>query len=221
MTCFVVFHPSEPGGNHRRRNQDKGLGYGDAGGISYPAPGVKEVIARARKAGFAVIAMKTMLAIDTRRPLETPADLIRDGMNAAQSALKWVLQDRNVDTTVPGMTTFEHLAQDLAVMGSRMGFLDRRTLIRYAGLREGGACGGVAGCDGCGGNVHSAWTSRPQPLCQVCHGYGDIGLARENSRDLPASSKVDACSGCDECVVKCAHGLNLTETVRSARRLFA
>ncbi len=191
-------------------------------GYNYTSPpGVGEVIARARKAGFAVIAMKTMLAIDTRRPLETPAELMKGGMNAAQAALKWALQNKNIDTTVPGMTTFEHLAQDLAVMGTRMGFLDRRDLIRYAGLREGGACGGVAGCEGCAGQCPYGVDIRDLNRCVgYAHGYGDIGLARENYRDLPSSSKVAACSGCDECLVKCAHGLNLTETVRQARRLF-
>ncbi len=192
-------------------------------GYNYTSPpGVAEAIERARKAGFAVVAMKTMLAIDTRRPLETPAEMKKGGMNAAQAALKWALQNPWIDTTVPGMTTFDHLAQDMAVMGTRMSFLDRRSLIRYAELREGGACRGVAGCDGCAGQCPYGVDIRDLNRCVgYAHGYGDIGLARENYHDLPASSKVDACSGCDECIVKCAHGVNLTETVRSARRLFA
>ena len=51
-------------------------------------------------------------------------------------------------------------------------------------------------------------------------GYGDIGLARENYDYLPDSSKVDVCDECDECVVRCANGLDLTETIRRARELF-
>ncbi|MBI3001875.1 MAG: formate dehydrogenase accessory protein FdhE [Deltaproteobacteria bacterium] len=46
-------------------------------------------------------------------------------MNAAQAALKWALANKNIDTTVPGMTTFEHLAQDLSVLMDYFGtFLD-------------------------------------------------------------------------------------------------
>jgi predicted aldo/keto reductase-like oxidoreductase len=53
------------------------------------------------------------------------------------------------------------------------------------------------------------------------YGYGDMELAKENYRDLPAGWKVDVCSDCDECVVTCVHGINLTESVRNARTLFA
>jgi hypothetical protein len=52
------------------------------------------------------------------------------------------------------------------------------------------------------------------------YGYGSMELARENYRDLPPSSRVETCSDCDECLVRCAHGLDLTETVRQARKLF-
>jgi predicted aldo/keto reductase-like oxidoreductase len=184
-------------------------------------PNVGKAIERARKAGLAIIAMKMLISIDSRAPLTVPPELRKGELNPAQACLRWVLQNHWVDTTVPGMTAFEHLAQDLAVMGTRMGFLDRRTLTRYAGLRDGGSCRGVAGCDGCAGQCPYGVDIRDLNRCVgYAHGYGDLELARENYRDLPPSSSVDTCSGCDECLVKCAHGLNLTETIRQARRLF-
>jgi predicted aldo/keto reductase-like oxidoreductase len=191
-------------------------------GYNYTSPpSVGQAIERARKAGLAVIGMKMMLAIDTRRPLDTPAELRKGGMNAAQAALKWVLQNNYIDTTVPGMTAFEHLAQDLDVMGSRMTFQDRKTLIRYARARQGGYCHGTAGCTGCQNQC-----PKGVKICELnrcvgyVNGYGDPALALENYRDLPSGSRIEACGDCDECQVKCRHGLNLTETVRQARVLF-
>jgi uncharacterized protein len=184
-------------------------------------PEVGKAIERARNAGLATIAMKMMIAIDSRKPLEAPAELKKGGFNAAQACLRWVLQNRFVDTTVPGMTSFEHLAQDMAVMGTRMGFFDRRTLTRYAGFREGGACRGVAGCDGCAGQCPFGVDVRDLNRCVgYAHGYGNIELARENYRELPHSSKIEVCADCGECLVKCAHGIDLTATVRQARTLF-
>ncbi len=191
-------------------------------GYNYTSPPeVGKAIERARKAGLATIAMKMIISIDTRKPLDVPSELRSGDLNAAQAALKWALQNPYVDTTVPGMTTFEHLAQDLSVMGTRMSFHDRKTLIRYAEARSGGNCRGSAGCTGC-----QSQCPKGVQICELnrcvgyAHGYGDERLARENYRDLPVSSKVEACADCDECSVRCIHGLNLTETVRQARTLF-
>jgi predicted aldo/keto reductase-like oxidoreductase len=132
-----------------------------------------------------------------------------------------VLQNPYVDTTVPGMTSFEHLAADLAVMGTRMSLRDRRTLIRYAEARSGGACRGTAGCTGCQGQCpHGVEICDLNRCVGYAHGYHDPELALENYRALPSSSRIEACGNCEECQVKCAHGLNLTETVRQARILF-
>ncbi len=191
-------------------------------GYNYTSPpSVENAIERARKAGLATIGMKMMLAIDTRRPLDTPAELREGGLNAAQAALKWALQNKYLDTTVPGMTTFEHLAQDLAVMGAKMSFFDRKTLIRYAHAREGGYCHGTGGCTGCQDKC-----PKGVEICELnrcvgyVNGYGDPSLALENYRDLPTGSKIEVCGDCEECKVTCAHGLNLTETVRQARLFF-
>ena len=53
------------------------------------------------------------------------------------------------------------------------------------------------------------------------YGYGDRRLAEENYINLTRSNRIDICNDCDECLVKCVHGLNLTENVQRARELFA
>jgi uncharacterized protein len=177
---------------------------------------VTNAMEKARKAGMAMIAMKTLLKgkaySDPLYPKATPA----------QSALRWVLQHPFVDTVIPGMTAFEHLTENLALAGTKTGFLDRIELNRYAENLKGVYCRGVAGCTGCqnqcplGVDVHEI-----NRCLGYAYGYGDLRLARENYAELPASTKVDRCGGCDVCTVKCVNGIDLNDSVRRAKQLFA
>jgi predicted aldo/keto reductase-like oxidoreductase len=198
-------------------------------GYNYMSPpSVKAAIARARKAGLGIVAMKTFLnPIDLATwNWETIKDIRKDKkskVTPVQALLKWVLDDPNVDTTVPGVTSFEQLEEDVAVMGLKMSFNDRRELSRYAEAvdSESGYCRGVAGCTGCEGQCPYNVSIRELNRCvRYAHGYGDPGLARENHDRLPAHRQIAACSNCEECQVKCVHGLDLTAMTREARVLF-
>ena len=186
-------------------------------------PSVQASIEKARKAGIAIIAMKNLLTSSwPASPLE---DLRKDKtgkLSKSQAFIKWVLDDKFVDTTVPGMTSFEQLDEDIALMGMKMSFGERRTLRRYGELLRGRYCSGVAGCTGCLNQC-----PRGVQVCDLnrcigyADGYGNIDLAHENYRELPVSSRVENCSNCDECTVKCVNGLDLNRTVKRARELFA
>jgi len=186
-------------------------------GYNYESPPeIKTAIARARKSGIGIIGMKTQLKG------KGWVDHNMGDITINQAALKWVLQDPNVDTTIPGMTTFEQLAEDLSVMGMKLSFNDRMELNRYGERLEGSYCHGVAGCTGC-----SEQCPKGVRICEVnrclgyAYGYGDVDLARENYDSLPRECRVDVCDDCDECKITCVHGLNLTENIRKARALFA
>jgi predicted aldo/keto reductase-like oxidoreductase len=67
-----------------------------------------DAIQYAAESGLGIIAMKTMAGVywdkERTKPINTTA------------ALKWVLQNKNVHTTVPDCSTYEQLEQDLAIM---------------------------------------------------------------------------------------------------------
>ena len=69
---------------------------------------IEETIQYAADAGLGIIAMKTMAGNywdkERTKPINTKA------------SLKWVLQNQNVHTTVPGFTTFDQLYQNLEIM---------------------------------------------------------------------------------------------------------
>ena len=198
-------------------------------GYNYMSPpSIKAAIARTRKAGLGIVGMKNLLnPIDLATwNWEQIKDIRTDKkskITPTQALLKWVLDDKNVDTIVPGVTSFEQLAEDVAVMGLKMSFFQRRGLTRYAEAVDGerGYCRGAAGCTGCQGECPYGVSICELNRClRYAHGYGNIELARENYARLPESSRVDACGDCEECAVKCVNGLNLTEMVRKARELF-
>jgi len=69
---------------------------------------VKKAISYAAKSGVGIVAMKTMAGAYWDRERKHPIN--------SKAALKWVLQDENVHTAVPGFTTFYQMELDLSVM---------------------------------------------------------------------------------------------------------
>jgi len=184
---------------------------------NYMSPeAVTTAIERARKEGIAIIGMKTQL-----KGKGWPDHGMGD-MTINQAALKWVLENPYVDTTIPGMTAFEHLTEDHAVMGMRMSFREHNELKRYGMKIDRSYCRGVAGCTGCRDQCPNGVEVCELNRCLgYAQGYGDMRLARENYEMLPPNKRVDVCGDCDECAVRCVNGLDLTENIRRARELFA
>jgi len=195
-------------------------------GYNYFSPAsVKPAIERARKAGIGIIGMKNLLNPATN-PWTELDDIREDGMkesmSAAQALIKWVLDDPFVDTTIPGITSFEQLAADVAVMGMPMNFGEKRSVLKFGEAVRKHYCRGVAGCTGCVDQCPKGVRVNDINRCLAyAESYGSVGLAWENYRELPPSSKVDVCADCDECSVQCVNGLDLTGHIRKAKELFA
>jgi len=193
----------------------------------FSPPEVGASIEKARNAGLGIIGMKNLLnpashpwkELDDIRSEEQKAS---GKITTAQALIKWVLNNRFVDTTIPGITSFEQLRDDVAVMGMPMTFSKRRSLMRYGESLRGSYCSGVSGCTGCQGQCPKGMNVNNLNRClSYAVSYGDIALAQENYDNLPDSSKIGVCDECEECVVRCANGLDLNETIRRARELFA
>lgn len=187
-------------------------------------PSVKESIAKARAAGIAIIAMKNILnpATNPWTPLADIREGDGGGMTAQQALIKWVLEDPNVDTTIPGITSFEQLADDVALMNMRMGFEDRETLRRYAANVGNHYCRGLTGCTGCQNQCpHGVQVNDILRCMGYANGYGDPAMAWEQYRSLPQPSRLAACGDCDECTVTCVNGLDLTRMMKQAKEMFA
>lgn len=167
---------------------------------------VRQAIARAAEEGIGIIAMKVMGGAMAMDPL-TPVN--------AGAALKWVLQDPNVHTTIPGFTTFEEMNIDLAVMENlALSDAEKEYLQKHASLP------GLY-CQQCGRCLRQCQARLPIPdlmrAYMYTYGYRNIRLAYDLVASLDLQGKV--CEDCGVCPVKCSIGFEVPRKIRDVARL--
>jgi predicted aldo/keto reductase-like oxidoreductase len=168
---------------------------------------IKEKIALAAEKGIGIIAMKTMAGAYLDREKTKPIN--------CKAALKWVLQDPNIHTSIPGMTSFDMLAENLSVMENPELTEEEMKDLREAGLIAGMYCDG---CPSCTVNcrrqlpVHDMMRSY-----MYAYGYNDFKKARNLLRD--AGIRNNPCEGCESCTVVCPKNFNVAERIRDISRI--
>jgi uncharacterized protein len=173
-------------------------------------PDLTAAIEEAAKAGIGIIAMKTQAGGYT--------DARMGSLSPHQAALKWVLQNQGVASTIPSMVNYDQLNENIRVMGKKMGLFDRKTLYRYGKAIDGVYCRMCGSCrNQCPRGVDVEQTSR---ILMYHDGYGDTGLAGDAYQDMPVSSRPAPCSSCAACTVRCAHGLNVAAKMKRTAGLF-
>ncbi len=181
-------------------------------------PAIKQAIARAAKAGMGVIAMKTQAPLSTKTQANSQGNPneAADMGPAHQAALKWVLQDTNVATTIPGMKTLSHIQEMMPVMGMKLTSADERALRNYSTAIDPYYCRLCAECEKtCPEGVKISVVNR---ALMYAEGYKEHGLARATFREASSAS---ACTACNDCVARCVNGLDIAEKMRRARSLLA
>jgi hypothetical protein len=182
-------------------------------------PFMNSVIQEAEKAGKGIVAMKVMAGGIRRLPPTNPnyARLTREG--ALLSALKWVLTNPGVHTTVPSMTDMDQLDENLKAMADAFSDTDRKTLAMH--LQQIGPmyCRMCGECDGqCRKGLPVADVLR---FLTYADGYGQFGLARERFQELDAAHAAVKCADCPGCTVQCPYGVKVTGRLIRAQELFA
>jgi len=172
---------------------------------------VKDAIARAAKAGIGVVAMKTQAGGYETKEL--------GDISPHQAALKWVLQDPNVATTIPAMVNLDQVKEDTEVMGMKLSTVDKQILTRYGDAIRPYYCMSCGKCEAtCPKGVDIPTVNR---CLMYAEGYRDLDLARSTYAELPTELSVAACRDCTECVAKCVHGLDIAAKIRTALTVFA
>ena len=167
---------------------------------------------RAHEAGVGVVAMKTQAkgGYNTKE---------LGDITPHQAALKWTLQHDFITTAIPGMTTFEAVEENAAVMNTKMTWIDRRNLYRYAKLIDKSYC---RMCDQCADTCPKGVAiSDNMRFLMYAEGYGDLELGRSHYRSLSTTETAAACMDCTKCVAKCVNGLAIAERMRLAHTMLA
>ena len=176
-------------------------------------------IREARSKGAGVVAMKVMAGgfrkIRPGHPLYEKFQ--KDGTMLA--ALKWVLADKNVDSTIPSMKDMEELEENLRAMSSPLTEEDRKLLARQLDYIRPLYCRTCGACEGaCPKGLPVSDMLRHLSYAE---GYGQFQLARENFLELPAEVRAVRCADCAECAVECPNGVRVAERLIRAQELLA
>lgn len=169
---------------------------------------VRDAIGRAAAAGLGVVAMKTQAGVywsGTR---------IRINMKAA---LKWVLQDENVHTTIPAFSNYDEMLEDLSVMEDLTMTPEERRDLRLGealGL-PGLYCQQCARCLGqCPENMEI-----PVLMRASMYAFGHQQPAKALAMMRGWSPSDVACTECSVCKVRCALGLDVKSRALDIARL--
>jgi len=131
-----------------------------------------------------------------------------------KAALKWVLNDENVCTAVPGMTTFDQLYLNLKVMSDfTLSEGEKRELQLASKLKGTLYCQNCRSCiSTCSHRVEIPTLMRAYMYAQ---GYGNLFQASITTAGLPQKSGLNVCRDCSSCTAICRNGININSRLKS------
>jgi hypothetical protein len=168
---------------------------------------LRRAVAEATAAGIGVVAMKTQAGVYWDKERQQPINM--------RAALKWVLNDPNVTTAIPGFTTFDQLKEDLTVMTDL-----KLTPQEMKDLKLGEQVAGLY-CQQCGQCVPGCPKSLPIPdlmrSYMYAYGYRNLQAAHELVGSLEVAE--NPCGSCASCSAVCVKGFDIADRVRDISRL--
>jgi predicted aldo/keto reductase-like oxidoreductase len=171
---------------------------------------VKKAVSEAAKAGIGIVAMKTMAGGFQDRERKIPVN--------CSAALKFVLQDENVSTSIPGITNFDQLKANAAINRDLAMTDKEKADLALTDAKVGGLY-----CQGCLTCVPDCPKGLPIPdlmrAYMYTYGYGDLSQARTLINDL--GMRDNPCRNCSECKVNCAKSFNVSERIADVVRVSA
>ncbi len=172
---------------------------------------IGEAMAYASEKGMGIIAMKTMAGAYWDKEQKEPIN--------SEAALKWVLLHKYVHTSVPGVTTFDQVKKDIALMAdlslSEKEISDLRLSIKTSENSE------APFCQQCGVCLPQCRQGLDIPTLMRSHMYafGYRNLAHAHDTLSYAAVDTDPCSGCNTCSVSCVMDYDIRTKVTKIARL--
>ncbi len=167
---------------------------------------VKKAIKYAASKGVGIVGMKTQ---GGRRLQEQGGIEINH-----EAALKWVLEDENVCTTIPGVTTFDQLDQNFRVMNNLALSGTERSEIQLASSLK-----GKIYCQNCRSCIPTCPDKVEIPnlmrTFMYAKAYGNYIQAEMTAAELPRKKSLNVCRSCSSCTASCPNGINIGSRVKT------
>lgn len=165
---------------------------------------VKKAIQYAAEKGVGVIAMKTQGG----KQLQEKSDVEINH----EAALKWVLNDENVCTTIPGVTTFDQLDLNFKAMSDISLKEGEKRELQLASMLK-----GTIYCQNCRSCISTCSNQVEIPTLirayMYAEGYGNLIQAKQTIEELPAKEGLETCRNCSSCTASCQYGKNIGSRV--------
>jgi len=161
---------------------------------------IKKTVQYAASKDIGIVAMKTHGGVDRNSEANPEID--------HASAFKWVLNDTNVCTTIPGMTTFEQLDFNFKIMSDYALTLEEsRKLQQMSKLENPLYCQNCRDCiSSCPQKVEIPSLMRGYMYAK---GYGNLIQAEMTMDVLPPEKSLATCTACASCTAVCRYGINI------------
>jgi uncharacterized protein len=182
-------------------------------------PSMSPAIEAAAKGGMGVVGMKVMAGGFRRLQPGDPLYQKLKQEGAMLAALKWILKNPNVSTTIPSMTDMDQLEENLKAMAHPFSANDEKLLAKQLEFIQPLYCRMCGKCEGaCAKGLPVADVLR---FLTYAEGYGQFALGRENFMKLPSEQATTRCGDCAECTVQCPYGVQVSSRMARAQELFA
>lgn len=170
---------------------------------------INEAVAYGAAAGLGLICMKSMAG--------GYWDQARTQPISSGAALKWVMQNENMHTIMSGMTTFEELQKNMALMQDIKLTPEDLKDIKLAQHADPGGlyCLQCGNCSGqCPQNVDIPTLMRSY---MYAYGYRNFDHAQQTLNLVNLSGK--PCDNCEVCSVRCTSGFDVKNKIQNIARL--
>ena len=167
---------------------------------------IKKANRYAAEHNVGIIAMKVMGGTDLNQDATVQVD--------HKAALRWVIDDENICTTIPGMTTFEQLELNLSVMSDLSLSPGENRELEIASLVQGSLY-----CQNCRSCISTCTNSVEIPNLMRAfmyeRGYGNSYQAGRTIAELPFNTGIDTCRECSACTAECVNGLQIRDRIKA------
>ncbi|MCG6924439.1 MAG: aldo/keto reductase [Acidobacteria bacterium] len=178
---------------------------------------MEPLLASLREAGVGAVAMKTQAGGRSDEAKARYEKLTANGGMLA--ALKWVLRNPAVATTVPSITDIAMLEENIQAMGASFTPADEALLAARLEAIRPDYCSMCGECEGtCPKGLPVADVLR---YLTYAEGYGQFALGRDNFLAMPRELRDVRCDDCTSCPVRCPQGVEVTRRLRRAQELLA